>query len=89
MNHPEILQGIYASRVPQHAAGMYPDQMTPVGRGQREITKSETAAVAMMMAELLAEMRKPKKNYITITDLEKAQDTKATIQAPVTRKRAM
>ena len=42
-----------------------------------------------LLAEILNELRKPSKAYITLTDLEKAQDTKQTIESAVTRNRSI
>jgi hypothetical protein len=86
MNQPEIIDAIYAMRVPQHAAGMYPASIPTQQTVTSQAANDQQMAIWL---EILNEIRKPKKNYITMTDLEQAQETKQTIESAVTRNRSI
>ena len=92
MNQPEIIDAIYAMRVPQHAKGMYPANMSTGSNNsgdQLDLLKSMMTVFIAKQDELIQATNKSKKAYITLTDLEKAQDTKQTIESAVTRNRSI
>jgi hypothetical protein len=81
MNYPDIIQGIYRARVPQYAEGKYPSASS--SSMPQSISFDNNAL--NIFAQMLEELRKPKKNYVPLTDIEKATDTKKVILGKVTR----